>query len=66
MVIVMVNKAVPPAVMLLAEKLFEIVGLEGETVSVSAAEQTPAPVQETDGLVLVTLAGGVMEATLLT
>ena len=64
-VIVMVNSAVPPALMLASEKLLEMTGLDGETKSRSWAEQTPA-VQDTEGLVLVTLAGGVMETTLLT
>lgn len=36
------------------------------TVSVSAAEHTPAPVQDTEGLLFTTDAGGVMVATLVT
>lgn len=36
------------------------------TVSVSAAEHTPAPVHDVDGLLLTTDAGGVMVATLVT
>ena len=47
-------------------KLLDIVGLEGKTVSMSEAEQTPATVQDADGFVLETLAGGAIEATLLT
>ena len=42
-----------------------MVGLAKVTVSVSDAEQTPE-VQETLGLVLLTLAGGVMDAVLVT
>jgi len=38
----------------------------GVTVSVSAAWQTPATVHDGEGLVLVTLAGGVMTAVLTT
>jgi hypothetical protein len=64
-VIVIVSSAVPPALMLASEKLLETTGLEGETKSRSWAEQTP-PVQDPEGLVLLTLAGGVMETTLLT
>ena len=60
---VIVNKAVPPAFIEPREKLFEIVGRDGETVSISAAVQVPA-VQ--DELVLVTLAGGEMTAVLVT
>lgn len=63
---VMVSSAVPPALMELTEKVLETVGLDGETVSISEAEQTPATVQEAETLVLETLAGGVMDATLLT
>ena len=47
-------------------KLLAIVGLDGETVSISEAEQTPAAVQEADAFVLETLIGGAMDATLLT
>lgn len=62
-VMLIVRTALPPAGIDATEKLLEIVGEEGETVSVSVAEQTPEPQA---GLVLVTLAGGVMDATLLT
>lgn len=65
LVIVMVSKAVPPALMELTEKVFEIVGLESDTESKSAAEHTP-PTQDPETLVFVTLAGGVIDATLLT
>ena len=51
--------------MLVGEKLLATVGLAKVTVSVSEAEQTPE-VQETLGFVLLTLAGGVMEAVLVT
>lgn len=60
----MVSNAVPPALMVLTEKAFETVGREGETVSVSNAEQIPATVQDPVALVLLTLAGGVIEAVL--
>lgn len=63
--IVMVSKAVPPAFMEPREKLFETVGREGETVSMSAAVQVPAA-QDAEELVLVTLAGGEMTAVLVT
>ena len=63
--IVMVSRVVPPALIELREKLFETVGSEGETVSISAAVQVPA-VQDTEELVLVTLAGGEMIAVLVT
>lgn len=52
-----------------AETLAVLVMLRSElvsTVSVSAAEQTPAPVQDVDGLLLTTVAGGVMVAMLVT
>ena len=62
---VMVSKAVPPALMVLGEKVFEMVGGEGETVSISAAVQVPA-VHEAEEFVLVTLAGGEMMAVLVT
>ena len=65
-VILIVSSAVPLTLIVDIEKLLAIVGLEGETVSISAAEQTPATVQETDALVLETLTGGAMDATLLT
>jgi len=63
--IVIVNKVVPPAFIALREKLFETVGLESETVSISAAVHVPAT-QDTDELVLVTLAGGEITAVLVT
>ena len=66
LVMVMVSSAVPAALIVLLEKLLETIGVEGDTVSISAAEQTPATVQEADTLVLETLAGGVIDATLLT
>lgn len=66
-VIVMVSSAVPPALMLASEKLLETTGFDVATRSRSWAEQTPAPtVQDAEGLVLVTLAGGVIDTTLLT
>lgn len=65
MVMEIVSKAVPPALMVLSEKVFEIVGLDGETVSMSAAVQVPAK-QEGAEFVLVTLAGGEMMAVLVT
>lgn len=65
LVMVMVSKAVAPALMVLKEKVFEIVGRDGETVSISAAVQVPA-VQEGAEFVLVTLAGGEMMAVLVT
>ena len=63
--IVMVSRAVPPAFIELREKLFETVGREGETVSISADVQVPAE-QDAEELVLVTLAGGEMTAVLVT
>ena len=63
--IVMVSKAVPPALMEVREKLFETVGREDVTVSMSAAVQVPK-VQEAEELVLVTLAGGEITAVLVT
>lgn len=63
--IVMVSRAVPPAFIELREKLFDTVGSEGETVSISAAVQVPA-VQDGEEFVLVTLAGGEMTAVLVT
>ena len=62
---VIVSRAVPPAFIELREKLFETVGREGETVSMSAAVQVPA-VQDEEELVLVTLAGGEITAVLVT
>ena len=61
----MVSKAVPPALIVAREKVFEMVGLDGETVSMSAAVHVPA-VQDGAELVLVTLAGGEMMAVLVT
>ena len=60
-----VSKAVPPALMVLREKVFEMVGLDGETTSISAAVHAPAR-QEGAELVLVTLTGGEMTAVLVT
>ena len=51
--------------MVLAEKVFEMVGLDGETTSISAAVHVPAR-QEGAELVLVTLTGGEMTAVLVT
>lgn len=51
--------------MVLTEKVFEIVGLDGETVSMSAAVQVPAE-QEGAEFVFVTLAGGEITAVLVT
>ncbi len=62
---VMVSKAVPPALMALGEKVFETMGSDGETGSASAAVQVPA-MQESAEFVLVTLAGGEMIAVLVT
>ena len=63
--IVMVSKAVPPALMEVREKLFETVGREDVTLSMSEAVQVPK-VQEAEELVLVTLAGGEITAVLVT
>lgn len=65
LVMEIVSKAVPPALMVLREKVFEMVGLDGETVSISAAVQVPAA-QEGEEFILVTLAGGEMMAVLVT
>jgi hypothetical protein len=51
--------------MVLTEKLLSTVGFDDDTASVSDAEQTP-PVHEVDAFVLLTFAGGLMEATLFT
>lgn len=59
----MVSSDVPPAEIVPGVNVLLTIGDDGVTVSMSAAEQTPA-VQETDGLVLVTLAGGVIDAVL--
>ena len=61
----MVSKAVPPALIVAREKVFEMVGLDAETVSISAAVHVPA-VQDGAELVLVTLAGGEMMAVFVT
>ena len=66
LVIVMLSSAVPPALIDGVENVLETVGRDVVTVSVSPAEQTPATVQEPDALVLVTLAGGVIVAILVT
>ncbi|MBC7610347.1 MAG: hypothetical protein H7228_12395 [Polaromonas sp.] len=64
---VIVNSAVPLVLIVATEKLLAIVGLEGETASISAAEQIPVPtVQEAEALVLDTLTGGAIDATLFT
>ena len=60
-----ISKAVPPALMVLREKVFEMVGLDGETTSISDAVHVPAR-QEGAELVLVTLTGGEMTALLVT
>ena len=65
MVIEIVSKAVPPALIVLSENVFEMLGLDKDTVSMSAAVQVP-PVQDGAELVLVTLAGGEMMAVLVT
>ena len=62
---VMVSKAVPPALIPLGEKVFETVGLDGERVSISAAVQIPT-VHDGEEFVLVTLAGGEMMTVLVT
>ena len=65
LVIEIVSKTVPPALIVLSENVFEMLGLDRETVSISAAVQVPA-VQKVAELVLVTLAGGEMMAVLVT
>jgi hypothetical protein len=60
-----VSSAVPPAIILLGEKLFEIVGRDRPTVSVSAAVQVPAT-QDSEEFVFVTLSGGEMTAVFVT
>ena len=65
LVIEIVSNAVPPALIVLSEKVFEMLGLDSETVSISAAVHVPA-VQEGAEFVLVTLAGGEMMAVLVT
>ena len=64
-VIVMVNNVVPPAFIEAEEKLFATVGRDGVTTSTSEAEHTPA-VHEPETLVLETLEGGAIVATLVT
>ena len=63
LVIAMVSKAVPPALMVVVEKFLEIVGRDGETISASATVHVPA---EQKGFILVTLTGGEMTAVLVT
>lgn len=63
--IVIVSSAVPPAKIALGANDLLINGLEAVTVSVSVAEQTP-PVDAQEGLVFVTLIGGLIVATLIT
>ena len=65
MVIETVSKAVPPTLIVLRENAFEMVGLDGETVSISTAVQIPAE-QEGAELVLITLSGREMTAVLVT
>lgn len=65
LLMLIVKRVVPPALMLLTANDFEIVGLDEVIVSISAAVQVPAA-QEGDELVLVTLVGGEMTAVLVT
>lgn len=65
MVIETVSKAVPPTLIVLRENAFEMVGFDGETVSMSTAVQIPAE-QEGAELVLITLSGREMTAVLVT
>ena len=65
LVIVIVNRAVPPAAILAGKKLLEINGREGVTESTSETEQTP-PVHPDATLVFVTLLGGEITAVLVT
>lgn len=60
-----VSSAVPPALIVLNEKLLEMVGLDRPTVSVSTAEQVWLT-QDKEELVLVTLSGGDITAVLVT
>lgn len=60
-----VKSVVPPALIVLGEKLFEIVGLDKPTVSVSADVQVWLE-HEVAELVLVTLGGGEMTAVFVT
>lgn len=48
------------------EKLLETTGVDADTASVSAAEHTPAPVQDPEGLVLEMFAGGAIDAKFVT
>lgn len=57
--IVIVRSVVLPALMVVSAKALETIGLEGDTASISVAKQIP-PVHPLE-LVLVTLAGGVIE-----
>ena len=61
-----VKSAVPPAGKVLGEKLLETSGLDWLTGSLSWTEQTPLAVQDTLGLVFVTLGGGAIAAMLVT
>ena len=63
--ILIVSNAVPPALIAVGEKLFEIVGLDRPTVSVSADVQVWLT-QVEDEFALVTLTGGEMAAVLVT
>ena len=54
-----VSREVPPVLIVVGEKFLDIVGLDGETGSVSAAVQIP---DAHSGLLLVTLAGGEITA----
>ncbi len=65
LVIVIVRSEVPPARMLEGANDLPTTGREGVTVSVSVAEQTPLEATH-EGLVLVTLTGGAIVATLTT
>lgn len=63
--IVIVNNEVPPAKMVAGANVLMIWGADSVTESESEAEQSPAE-QDPDGLVLMTLGGGPMVATLVT
>ena len=65
LVMVIVNKAVPPALIELTEKLFAMVGLDWATVSMSAAVHVWFT-QDGDEFVFVTLEGGEITAVLVT
>lgn len=62
---VIVNKAVPPALMEPTEKLLEIIGLDWATLSISA-EVHVWFTQDGDEFVFVTLEGGEMIAVFVT